>query len=125
MVSAQEATRSAPIDSPPQAPMTMTSSPSATPGTSVTSTVVRSMLIRPAIGARRPRTRTNPRFDARRGRPSSYPRASEATRVVREATKVRPYPRLLPAGTSFMNMMRLFSARTGFTGSGVTCGDGG
>src|SRR5207248_9656866 len=58
-------------DVPPSSPINVTTSPTVTPGTVLTSRAAWSMLMVPAIGTATPRTIARPLPDARRCRPSA------------------------------------------------------
>ena len=58
------ATSSSGSDAPSWSPKRTTSSPTPASGTGVRSTIVRSIVTRPTIGTRRPRTSIWPRFES-------------------------------------------------------------
>ena len=97
-------------------PSNTTASPSWTPGTSVTSTIVRSMQTRPITGARQPRTSTSARSPRARAYPSPYPTGSVAMRLDRRAVQRSPYDTFAPGGTRLRKATADSSVSTGFSG---------
>src|SRR5260370_594813 len=94
--------------------MRVATSPTCTPGTSLTSRVMASMLTTPMSGARRPRTSTWPRLERERCTPSAYPIATVATLVFPVAFHVAPYPTVAPAS---IVLTCVTTARRASTGS--------